>query len=134
MRAWSVPAILDGAAVVLLSARAVQGLVRFEPGQAFAWHHYYAATHNMQPFFCMFFCVTMYATTNRADTMRINEMAAELVKLAGTQVEAARISGVSQSNISRLVAGEIGSGTKADTERKIKAAMRKLRRRARVEG
>lgn len=65
--------------------------------------------------------------------MSINEMAAELVRLAGTQVEAARVSGVSQSNISRLVAGEIGAGTKADTERKIKAAMRKLRRRARVE-
>jgi predicted XRE-type DNA-binding protein len=96
--------------------------------------HYYAATHNMQPFFCMFFCVTMYATTNRADMMSINEMAAELVKLAGTQVEAARISGVSQSNISRLVAGEIGAGTKADTERKIKAALRKLRRRARADG
>ena len=63
----------------------------------------------------------------------INEMAAELVKLAGTQVEAARISGVSQPSISRLVAGEYGAGAKADTERKIKAAMRKLRRRARVE-
>ena len=34
VRAWSVPAIRGGAAVVLLSARAVWGLVRFEPGQA----------------------------------------------------------------------------------------------------
>ena len=85
----------------------------------------------MQPFFYMFFCVTMYATTNRADMMSINEMAAELVRLAGTQVEAARISGVSQSNISRLVAGEIGAGTKADTERKIKAAVKRMRRKAR---
>jgi len=63
--------------------------------------------------------------------MSINEMAAELVKLAGTQVEAARISGVSQSNISRLVAGEIGAGTKADTERKIKAAVKRMRRKVR---
>ena len=33
VRAWSVPAIHDGAAVVLLSARAVLGLGRFCPGQ-----------------------------------------------------------------------------------------------------
>ena len=73
----------------------------------------------------------MYAPTNRADMMSINEMAAELVKLAGTQVEAARISGVSQPSISRLVAGEYGAGAKADTERKIKAAVKRMRRKAR---
>ncbi len=76
----------------------------------------------------------LYAIKNRADMMSINETAAELVALAGTQSEAARLSGVSQPNISKLVSGEIGTGVRADTERKIKAALRKLRRRARVEG
>jgi hypothetical protein len=49
--AWYVPAVRSGAAVVLLSARAVLGLVRFEPGQAFAWHHYYSRLNSSQPFF-----------------------------------------------------------------------------------
>ena len=44
----------------------------------------------------------MNAMTNRGCTVNINELAADLVAMAGSQVEAARLSGVSQANISRL--------------------------------
>jgi DNA-binding Xre family transcriptional regulator len=60
--------------------------------------------------------------------MNINEMAAELIKLAGTQAKAAEVSGVSQANLSKLAANEIGVGVRADTVEKIKRALAKLRR------
>jgi DNA-binding Xre family transcriptional regulator len=60
--------------------------------------------------------------------MNINEMAAELIKLAGTQAKAAEVSGVSQANLSKLSANEIGVGVRADTVEKIKRALAKLRR------
>ena len=60
--------------------------------------------------------------------MNINEMAAELIKLAGTQAKAAEVSGVSQANLSKLSANEIGVGVRADTVDKIKRALTKLRR------
>ena len=58
--------------------------------------------------------------------MNINELAADLVEMAGSQTEAARLSGVSQANISRLASGQIGSGIRADTAEKIKTAARKV--------
>lgn len=64
--------------------------------------------------------------------MNINELAADLVAMAGSQTEAARLSGVSQANISRLASGQIGSGIRADTAEKIKSAARKLRRKKRT--
>ena len=60
--------------------------------------------------------------------MSINDLTAELVSLAGSQHKAADISGVSQANISKLASGEIGQGVRADTERKIKKALAKMRR------
>ena len=60
--------------------------------------------------------------------MSINDLTAELVSLAGSQHKAADISGVSQANISKLASGGIGQGVRADTERKIKKAVAKLRR------
>ena len=62
--------------------------------------------------------------------MNINEQAAELVSLAGSQTAAATLSGVSQANLSKLARGEIGSGVKAETADKIKKALAKLRRSA----
>jgi predicted transcriptional regulator len=79
-----------------------------------------------------FLCVIMYAITNRGCMMNINELAADLVAMAGSQTEAARLSGVSQANISRLASGQIGSGIRADTAEKIKSAARKLRRKKRA--
>ena len=61
--------------------------------------------------------------------MDINEMAAELIQLAGSQTEAAKLSNVSQANLSKLASGQIGQGVRADTAAKIKAALTKLRRR-----
>jgi len=61
--------------------------------------------------------------------MNINEMTREVVALAGSQVKAAELSGVSQPNISKLCSGAIGSGIKADTAERLKAALKKLRRR-----
>ena len=61
--------------------------------------------------------------------MNINEMAAELIRLAGSQTEAAKLSNVSQANLSKLASGQIGQGVRADTAAKIKAALTKLRRR-----
>ena len=58
----------------------------------------------------------------------INEMAAELIGLAGTQAKASELSGVSQANLSKLAANEIGAGVRADTVDKIKRALSKLRR------
>ena len=75
----------------------------------------------------------MNAMTNRGCTVNINELAADLVAMAGSQVEAARLSGVSQANISRLASGQIGAGIRADTAEKIKAAARKLRRKKRID-
>ena len=60
--------------------------------------------------------------------MSINDLTAELVSLAGSQHKAADISGVSQANISKLASGGIGQGVRADTERKIKKALAKMRR------
>lgn len=80
-----------------------------------------------------FLCVIMYAIKNRVCLMNINELAADLVAMAGSQTEAARLSGVSQANISRLASGQIGSGIRADTAEKIKTAARKLRRKKRTE-
>ena len=60
--------------------------------------------------------------------MSINEMAVELVELAGSQSEAARLSGVSQPSISRLCAGVTGNGVAVDTAGKIKKALTRLRR------
>lgn len=61
--------------------------------------------------------------------MNINEMAAELISLAGSQTEAAKLSNVSQANLSKLASGQIGQGVRADTAAKIKAALTKLKRR-----
>jgi DNA-binding Xre family transcriptional regulator len=58
----------------------------------------------------------------------INAMASELIELAGTQAKAAEVSGVSQANLSKLAANEIGIGVRADTVDKIKRALAKLRR------
>lgn len=58
----------------------------------------------------------------------INEMASKLIELAGTQAKAAEVSGVSQANLSKLAANEIGAGVRADTVDKIKRALSKLRR------
>ena len=62
--------------------------------------------------------------------MNINEMAAELVALAGSQTAAATLSGVSQANLSKLARGVIGSGVKAETAEKIKKTLTRLRRSA----
>lgn len=61
--------------------------------------------------------------------MDINEVTREVVALAGSQIKAAEISGVSQPNISKLCSGAIGSGIKADTADRLKTALKKLRRR-----
>jgi len=63
--------------------------------------------------------------------VNINSMAAELIKLAGSQTAAADLSGISQSNLSKLASGASGPGVKADTSDKIKKALTKLRRSAR---
>lgn len=60
--------------------------------------------------------------------MSINDLTAELVGMAGSQRKASDISGVSQANISKLASGGIGQGVRADTERKIKKALAKMRR------
>lgn len=60
--------------------------------------------------------------------MSINEIVIELVELTGSQAAAARMSGVSQANISKLCAGTIGQGVRADTAEKIKKALTKARR------
>ena len=71
----------------------------------------------------------MYAMrNNRTIVMNINDMAAELIRLAGTQADAEEVSGVSQANLSKLAAGKIGIGVRADTAEKIKRALSKLRR------
>lgn len=62
--------------------------------------------------------------------MNINEMAAELIRLAGSQTEAARLSNVSQANMSKLASGQIGQGVKVETQDKIKRALQRLRRAA----
>lgn len=62
--------------------------------------------------------------------MKINEMAAELIRLAGSQTRAAELSNVSQSNLSKLASGQIGHGVKAETQDKIKRALQRLRRAA----
>lgn len=62
--------------------------------------------------------------------MDINEMASELIRLAGSQTEAARLSNVSQANLSKLASGKIGQGVKVDTQDKIKRALQRLRRAA----
>lgn len=61
--------------------------------------------------------------------MNIKEIAREVVELAGSQVKAAELSGVSQPNISKLCSGSIGPGIRADTADRLKAALKKLRRR-----
>lgn len=61
--------------------------------------------------------------------MNINDMAAELIRLAGSQAEAARLSNVSQANLSKLASRQTGQGVRADTAAKIKTALAKLRRR-----
>ena len=76
-----------------------------------------------------FLDATMYATANRGAIVDINEMATELIRLAGSQTEAARLSNVSQANLSKLAARQIGQGVRADTAAKIKTALAKLKRR-----
>ena len=77
-----------------------------------------------------FFYVTMYAMLNNWTIVMtsINAMASELIELAGTQAKASEVSGVSQANLSKLAANEIGTGVRADTVEKIKRALTKLRR------
>lgn len=65
--------------------------------------------------------------------MSINNMASELVSLAGSQRKAAELSGVSQAHICKLAGGEIGDRASLDTERKIKTALAKLRRKKKAE-
>ena len=60
--------------------------------------------------------------------MSINEQAAEMIRLAGSQTEAARLSQVSQATLSKLATGQAGSGVKVDTAEKIKKTLAKLRR------
>ena len=76
-----------------------------------------------------FFHVTCIPAGINECMMNINEMTREVVSLAGSQVKAAEISGVSQPNISKLCSGAIGPGVKADTADRLKAALKKLRRR-----
>ena len=83
----------------------------------------------VNPFPQTFFHATMYAMANRGAIVNINDMAAELIKLAGSQTEAARLSNVSQANLSKLAARQIGQGVRADTAAKIKTALTKLKRR-----
>lgn len=62
--------------------------------------------------------------------MNINDMASELILLAGSQTKAAELSNVSQANLSKLASGQIGQGVKVETQDKIKRALQRLRRAA----
>lgn len=64
--------------------------------------------------------------------MNVNEMAAELVQLAGSQTAAADASGVSQATISKLLTGAANQdGVKLATISGIKKALTRLRRKKR---
>jgi len=61
--------------------------------------------------------------------MDVKAMTAEIVAIAGSQVAAAEMTQLNQATISRLMSGASGARPSADTTDKLKAALRRLRRR-----